>query len=80
MILKLMSDEEIVDSDSRKCFRLFDKVDRVAFVRGGGGNAYANIEFEDGESLHTVLVTGGVYLMNDSGKTVASFGATTIRG
>jgi hypothetical protein len=78
MIVKFMSDENAADDDSRKTFRLLSGVKTVEFVRGvytkgSGFGPMAVMYMEDG-SYHEESIRGNVYVMNDSGKTVSSFG------
>lgn len=74
MYLKLMSDDHAADSDSRKRFILHDGVISVEFDRDGeGGAAVAHVVFERGEP-ETFTLEGNAYVMNESGKTIASFG------
>ena len=71
-VVKFMSDENAEDADSRKTFRLLAGVDSVEFVRGDDG-AIACLTFSDG-SIKEETLRGNAYVMNDSGKTVSSFG------
>lgn len=76
MFLKIMSGENAPDSDSRKSFRLLDHVEAASFIRSGGAPR-ATVLFENGEQ-EEFPCEGNAYLMNDSGKTVAQFGATPL--
>lgn len=78
MFLKLMSDENIPDSDTRKSYRLLARVDAVHFNRSPEApepshNARAYVTFEGGEREEFDLV-GNAYVMNDTGKTIEKFG------
>ena len=77
MFLKITSSEDAPDSDSRKTFQLFDHVESVLFERNGAGPA-AVVTFDNGEQERFDL-PGNAYLMNDHGKTVASFGSAPLR-
>lgn len=76
MFLKIMSgDEKLADCDSRKTFQLFDKVTCVTFNRAPDGEPpRARIVFEGDDDIEDFPVPGNAYLMNDQGKTIASFG------
>jgi hypothetical protein len=78
MIVKLMSGETAPDEDSRKLFHLIADVTYVAFSRRDGV-PFISIggEREDRE-LESFKLEGNVYVMNDAGKTIASFGAASI--
>lgn len=75
MYLKLMTgDHNVPDSDPLKSFRLMQQVVDVEVQRESSG-ALTSVTalFEDG-SQETFLCSGRVYIMNDQGRTVASFG------
>lgn len=76
MFLKIMSGENAADNDSRKMFYLFDRVASVEFLRQEG-RAIANVIF-DGGAEENFPVPGNAYVMNDMGKTVASFGSAQL--
>lgn len=73
MFLKIMSGEDAPDSDSRKTFQLLDHVASAEFERENG-RALAHVLFVSGEE-ESYPLEGNAYLMNDAGKTVASFGS-----
>lgn len=74
MFLKIMNQEDnSPDSDSRATFMLHDFVLTADFEREDG-KAFVQVLFADGDR-ERFEVTGNAYLMNDQGKTVASFGA-----
>ena len=83
LIVKIMSDENLPDDDDRKTYMLFGNVSSVAWVRHGDGSAMARMYVRDetktaevsGFSEHEVLadVAANAYVMNERGKTVASF-------
>lgn len=72
MYLKLMGSEDCPDSDTRKTFRLIQQVIDVTFERRDDG-CYVDFTAEDGAHV-TTKADGNVYVLNDQGKTVASFG------
>ena len=80
MLLKIMSPENAADDDSRKTFRLYGGVKSVEFEREsaeelGLANAFAHIVYDDDRMSESIIVNGNAYVMNDAGKTVASFAA-----
>lgn len=76
MYLKIMSAENAADSDLRKMFTLYAHVTSVEFLRIDG-RAVANTFFADGDE-EGFAVPGNAYVMNEDGKTVASFGSAVI--
>lgn len=83
LYLKIMSDQNLPDSDSCKDFTLYqisDK-DRLSFERrsstceeeAGINVVYAVIDSENGERVEHWL-TGNAYVLNAQGKTIASRG------
>lgn len=74
MFLKIMSGEDCADSDTRKSFQLLDHVESADFEREDG-KAKVAVLFASGD-VESFDVDGNVYLMNDAGKTVASFGSS----
>jgi len=83
MYLKIMGNENAPDCDSRKSFRIFEVEKHVQFSRNETGHAFVAFriagEGEDGD-LNRFMLTENAYVMNDSGKTIASFGAGKIPG
>lgn len=77
MLLKIMSDEDAPDSDSRKMFTIFDHVSSAEFARRGG-KVVADVVFDD-DSDETFDIPGNAYLMNAEGVTVASVGSAPYR-
>lgn len=74
LIVKIMSDENLADDDSRKSFELFTDVKNVEFHRRPGAPIAAMI-FSAGSVLGGEYpMLGNAYVMNENGKTVASFG------
>ena len=80
MLLKIMSNENLPDDDNRKAFRLYSGVSQVEFQKVGHPTstdepaAYAHVLWENGES-ESLRLGANAYVMNDAGKTVASFAA-----
>lgn len=74
LTLKLMSDENIPDDDSRKSFFLHAGVKSVDFRRDPDNPdvCRAHVLFSTG--LETFDLVGNAYVMNENGKTVSSFG------
>ena len=67
-----MSNEEIPDDDSRKLFKIISNVDEVDFHRPDNGPSVdINIR---GIGWQTEWIKGNVYIMNDQGKTIQTFG------
>ena len=82
MYVKIMSDENIPDNDSRKAFRLLSGVVTVKFNRSPeapepSSEPIAYVTFDDGET-ESYLLAGNVYVMNDGGKTIEKFGIQPI--
>jgi hypothetical protein len=78
LMVKLMSAEDTPDTDSRKAYELFTDVLKVEFNRGEGGEAYMDLLFRDSEDVETFDVPGNVYVMNENGKTISSFGGAPL--
>ncbi len=85
MIVKIMSGENAPDDDTRKTFQLHTGVIATAFERRPMGDAPAAVvlTFEPRAPVNepttgTFPVHGNVYVMNEAGKTIASFGAAPI--
>lgn len=86
MYVKIMSGEDMPDGDSRKTYSLFQQVVAVDFHRAdtppGGGAPIPpvlSLTFENGErEAHSIF--GNVYMLNDQGKTVDSFGVAPYHG
>lgn len=78
MYVKIMSDENCPDSDSRKAFRLLSNVVSVIFNRAPEAPEpsdipHAYITFADLQT-EAFELHGNVYIMNDAGKTIEKFG------
>ena len=71
--VKIMSSEDIPDSDSRKGFHLISGVKSVMPMRGEDGRAFVSLHYPDGSGEH-VEIQGNAYIMNENGKTIAAFG------
>lgn len=78
MIVKIMSDEDAPDEDSRKSFQLIAAVVSVGFFRRDGCAFITLSDDRDDREPETTAVKGNVYVMNDAGKTIASFGAGSL--
>lgn len=86
LIVKIMSGEDTADTDLRKSFILHADVVSAAFERRGDGTSddpktftepYLTLVFADGERLD-VRPRGNVFVMNERGTTVASYGVAPI--
>lgn len=73
MYLKIMSDEDLPDSDSRKSFTIIANVRDAQFYRNPGAFPCVAYFLHD-EDEGTVCLAGNAYLMSEEGKTVAAFG------
>lgn len=83
LLLKIMSNENIPDNDSRKTFNLYADIVSAHFNRHEDGSATAHLWVREPvktaevpgfvEVEKYVDVTGNCYLMNDNGKTIATF-------
>lgn len=82
MYVKIMSDENIPDSDRRKSYRLLSGVTAIVFNRAPEAPVpsdipRAYITFEDDE-VESFELHGNVYIMDDSGKTIEKFGVAPV--
>lgn len=87
LTLKLMSDENLADHDTRKTFKLY-QCDQCHFYRqppkteDGSKVPVVELEYVDrsGEApvvmTRTIYLEDNAYVMNESGKTIASFAHT----
>lgn len=78
LIIKLMSDEDAPDQDTRKSYRLFTGVTSASFSRDESGAGIMMVHFEAKEDEETFDVIGNVYVMNEAGKTISSFGSAPL--
>ena len=81
LYVKIMSDENLPDSDSRKAFRLLSDVSAIAFNRAPEAPApratpYAYVTFKD-MTTESFELLGNVYVMNEAGKTIEKFGVAS---
>lgn len=77
MLLKMMGGWAIPDHDTRQTFRMVARVSAVHFERLRAPDeaiwsAEAMVTFENGE-VERFRLNGNAYLMNNEGKTVATF-------
>lgn len=86
LIVKIMSSEDTADSDARKSFALHAGVKSAIFERRGDGTSddpstfrqpWLSLLFADGEK-EAFEPQGNVYVMNERGQTVASYGVAPI--
>ncbi len=73
MFVKIMSDENCPDFDTRKSFKLLSEVESISFDRRGDDEVVLHVHFKKGED-ESFLLVGNVYVMNDAGKTIEKFG------
>ena len=79
MFLKVMApDHAYNEVDGHKPFRLYSGVKSVEFDRDhavelGHSKAFAHVTYEDGTQSESIIVNANVYVMNDAGRTIASF-------
>lgn len=77
MLVKIMSGEDAPDDDTRKVFKILGDVTAAEFSRAKG-KPEVEVAFRNG-TVETFPCPGNVYLMNDNGDTVASFGSAPYR-
>lgn len=77
MYLKIMGPENAPDADTRKTFRLIE-CREAQFYRDDDGNAFAYMNPGSWDDGYELPIVGNAYLMNESGKTVASFGSARL--
>jgi hypothetical protein len=73
LIVKIMSAEDLADDNTQKSFQLLTGVKFVEFHRRPGAPV-ASIVFSDEPEASEFCLKGNVYVMNESGKTIGSFG------
>lgn len=88
LIVKIMSDEDTADTDPRKSFALHAGVATAIFERRGDGTSddprtftqpWLTLIFADKAlSAESFEPRGNVYVMNEGGKTISSFGVAPI--
>lgn len=90
VIVKLMGGEDAPDSDTRHTYKLFTDVVKTEFVREGD-EAFVWLWFREDHRVGEVYASGvseperftldgNVYIMNNDGKTISSFGPAPIPG
>lgn len=82
MFVKLMSDENAPDQDSRKEFRLLADVTAVIFKRRveapvEDDTPHAIVIFKD-MTVESYPLVGNAYILNDEGKTIEKFGVAPL--
>lgn len=76
LYVKMMSDEDMPDESTQKCYQLLPvgDHDELSFYSTDGGESKClDITKQDGTVITRNLI-GNVYVMNESGKTIASQG------
>lgn len=76
MYVKVMGPENVPDDDTRKTFRLLQQVVDVSFTRDKE-EAILTAKLESGDVVK-YAVPGNVYILNDQGKTIESFGVARV--
>lgn len=90
VIVKIMGGEDAPDSDTRHTYKLFTDVVKTEFVREGD-EAHVWLWFREDHRVGEVyasgvseperfMLDGNVYIMNNDGKTISSFGPAPIPG
>lgn len=82
LTVKIMSDQNIADDDSRKDYLLYSGVASVEFRRTNVDHradsdvprAWAHLNMANGDGF-SIPVNANAYVMNDAGKTISSYGA-----
>lgn len=75
-IIAADADCELSDDDPYKTFRLYTGIVNVSFQRSTNGDspgAWAEVLFADSPAAESIDLFGNAYVMNENGKTVASF-------
>lgn len=75
LIVKIMSGCNEPDDHTTSTYRLLTGVLSVNFTRDDHGLAYAELLFDTSDDTETFELSGNVYVMNESGKTISSFGS-----
>lgn len=83
LIAKIMSGENVPDDDPRKSHRLFEGLREVHFERKVDGTPWVTLRRSgfhlDGEDDATSFEPkGNVYVMNEAGKTVSTYGVARL--
>jgi hypothetical protein len=80
MTIKIMGPDDLPDHDARKTHRLIPVPEggTVEFERDKYGFAYITIIKDEGETTQVDDLTGNVYVMNEKGDTISSFGGAPI--
>lgn len=73
LIVKIMSAEDLADDNTQKSYCLHTGVASVAFHRRSG-KPVAEIQFVEQDVPYQYTLEGNVYVMNENGKTISSFG------
>lgn len=78
MILKIMSIENLPDSDPRKNFTIIEGIRSVSSSTGDDGTKSLSLAMLDGTEMQEVKLVSNAYVMTDDGRTVSSFAAMTM--
>ena len=71
MFVKVMSGEELHDSDPKKCYNLYADIDIMNLSRDEEGNP--EVELINGGTIVTIKPMGNVYSLGDMGLPIAFF-------
>lgn len=74
LIVKTMSREDCADDDTRKAFSLNTGVLKVEFGREVDNRPIAYMWYDGDMQPEKFYPAGNVYVMNEAGRTIASFG------
>lgn len=78
IMVKMVSGENLPDDDTRKTYLLKTEVTDVEFAReqraGNRTEPYCWIWFKGEDEPQKFYLSGNVYVMNEAGKTISSFG------
>ena len=78
LVVKLMGPENLSDGSSQKTYRLLANVATVNFKRGNG-KSFIELSYIGDDEVFEFELEGNVYIMNEDGKTISSFGCAPIQ-
>lgn len=78
LIAKIMSDENAADEDSRKAHRLITGLTDIQFERYPDQSCSIHVMRAGEDDYEEIAVHGNVYVMNENGKTISSFGSAPL--
>lgn len=81
LVVKIMSGENGPDCDTRKSYKLLSDVTSVEFGRDDEPKRASLFVWFKGDPQPEVFYPlGNVYVMNEAGKTISSFGVAPLEG